>query len=102
MMPPDLVYRTRERLGLSALVLARVIGVDEATLEGWEMARKPVATQHATEQLMRAIAQAAQAARDPHKLGHAMTEAAMQQGPMAALYLALHAIYWRTAPRNDR
>ncbi|MBK9975413.1 MAG: hypothetical protein IPP14_11640 [Planctomycetes bacterium] len=101
MITPDLVWKTRADLGLSTLVLARVIGVQTETVEAWEMARGPVQCLASSETILRALAQAAQAARNPAKLGHAMTEAAINHGPMAALYLALHAIYWRTAPKQE-
>lgn len=98
MIRPDQVYRTRAALGISLYTMARVLGVDEATVDSWEMAREPLRVMHSSEQLLAALAQAASTARDPGKLGHAMTEAMLRDGPMAALYLALHAIYWRTAP----
>jgi len=101
MITPDLVWRTRAALGLSSLVLARVIGVQTETVEAWEMARAPIQAIASHEATLRALHQAAQAARNPAKLGHAMAEAAINQGPMAALYLALHAIYWRTAPKQE-
>lgn len=89
-------YNVRAKLGLTAEALARIVGVNPSTVFRWDSAGE---RNSANRELMQMLAQAADAANDPRKLGHAMVQALTHRGRMAAIYLALHTIYWRTAPQ---
>lgn len=95
---PARLVETRLRLGVSQWLLARVIGVDDSTLDAWEKARGLVTTTSALGRIANAVMDAAALAGNPGRLGRAMTDACMKDGSVAALYLCLHAKYWPLAP----
>lgn len=92
-------WNVRSKLNLSAEVLARIIGVMPSTLDRWDHRQQGLSK--ANIETLSMISAAGDAARDPQKLGRAMARALFKHGRQAALYLALHTLYWRVAPGRE-
>jgi len=92
----------RLRLGVSQWTMARLIGLDDGTLEQWEQTRGLVRTIGPLARAANAIIEAAALAGNPGRLGQAVTRAVIDQGAMAGLYLVLHTKHWQLAPQKRR
>jgi hypothetical protein len=91
-------WNVRSKLGLSADTLARLLGVYPSVIEGWDHSRHGLRKDNA--EWIGQLEAAADAARDPLALGRAITRATWKHGRFAGLYLALHTLNWRLAPRK--
>lgn len=94
----ELAARVRAKLNISALVLARLLGLPESAVEEWDYRRRDPNKANAA--WMRMLEQAADSARDPHRLGRHVATTVFKHGRAAAWYIALHAAHYRLAPRR--
>jgi transcriptional regulator with XRE-family HTH domain len=99
---PIRLIEARQRTGLSIYVFAQLIGVDDRTLELWELSRGPAHTTPHLARLANALIDAIGHAQRPRVLGDAVMRVYQSEGPIAALYLILHAKYWPLAPVRRR
>lgn len=101
MMRAAELWQIRQKLALTVEGFARVLGVAPSTVELWdEQGERPLKISHANEDTARMIGQAADAARNPEALGAAMLRALREHGRHAAVYLALHTLFHKIAPKG--